>query len=202
MWIYLSVHIKACDAPKRQPWKASRSTLARGGLAGAEEANMKTFWSRVTFADCCQHLFPSLFSSQTIPDVVSQPVGGQCEQEIGEKGSFFSKEFARGWGKSRWGRSWWGKDWGGKAATPKCSNEILCRLFCCLTFPLPQKGRLDWKMHLLVLTPHLTTEKMLEKKRDGVHRELHSWPVAVNGHHKQVNSCSSILCFCTGNLFL
>ena len=34
MWIYLSVHIWACDAPKRQPWKASRSTLAGGRCRG------------------------------------------------------------------------------------------------------------------------------------------------------------------------
>ena len=154
MWIYLSVHIWACDAPKRKHWKASRSTLAGGAL----QANMKTFWSRVTFADCCQHLFPSLFSSQTIPDVVSQPVGGQCEQEIGEKGSFFSKEFVRGWGKSRRGRSRWGKDWGGKAATPMFQRDPLQTLpAAAWLFPCHKKE--GWIERCTCLFWHLTSQQ-------------------------------------------
>ena len=138
-------------------------------------ANIKTFWSRVTFADCCQH--PPAFLLQRIR-VVSQPVGGRCVR----------KKLARRRKSLWWGRSRWGKE------TKFQKENPLHTLPAAAGQALPQEG-IRLKDAAAACFDICFTTDMLEKKR--LCTELHSWPAHhCNEHHKQGNSCPTAILFC------
>ena len=107
---------------------------SKGGL----QANTKTFWSRVTFADCCRHLLAFLLQRIS---VVSRPVGGQCLEEIGEE----RKEVAR-------------EEAGEERFEEKSRDRLLLFLSC-------HKKESDWKMQLLLVLTHCFTTDMFRRKR-------------------------------------
>ena len=123
-------------------------------------ANIKTFWSRVTFADCCQH--PPAFLLQRIR-VVSQPVGGRCVR----------KKLARRRKSLRWGRSRWGKE------------KILSTLFLLLLDKLCHKKELDWKMQLLLVLT-FASQQTCWRKRDCAQSYIAGLPtIAMNTTNRE-----------------